>query len=242
LRQKQALALDLTHSTVFLADVHLGRSQEVSDRFSAFLDKLDPSTTIISLGDLVEVWAEGSDWDIADRYPILDRLRDRLVFYLPGNRDFLMGERWRARFHGRILPDPSEFRIGGRRILVTHGDLLLTGDYRYRLWRVLCRSRTFKHVTGQLGPDRALRMAGGLRKESEKEIARKSDATLALDRREAERRLGDRNLLVAGHVHRAERSPLGQGELIVLGAWDAGGEILHAKGDDLWFGRPEELL
>lgn len=241
LRRKQALALDLTHPTVFLSDVHLGRSQEISERFGAFLDKLDPFTTIISLGDLVEVWGEGPDWDIADHYPILDRLRDRKVFYIPGNRDFLMADRWRARYHGRVLSDPTEFHCGGRRIMATHGDLLLAGDRRYRLWRVLCRSRTFKHVVGHLGPKRALRLANGLRRKSDLDLARRAAKRPTLDRVAAERALGGRDVLIAGHVHRAQRSALGKGEMILLGAWDAGGEVAYANGAEFWFGRPEEL-
>jgi UDP-2,3-diacylglucosamine hydrolase len=232
---------------VFLADVHLGASSRAEVRFREFLRTLPLGVTIVSLGDLVDAWAEGSSYDFAHLYPLLAALRDRPNFHIPGNRDFLVGPRWTALTGGEVLGDAARIRVRcgkiGQTLLCLHGDTLLTADRRYRLWRRIARSSVFRALAGGSGHAVADRLAKTLRHGSRAEVARKPRSALNIDRAEAERLLerADADAVVCGHTHAAERSRLGKGEIIVLGAWDQGGEVLLVDERGLQFAPPEEL-
>lgn len=228
---------------VLLADVHLGADPAVDARFAAWIARVPDGWTVVSLGDLVDAWAEGAAFDLGDRFPVLAEFRRFRSFFLHGNRDFLAGTRWEARTGGRVLGDLCDVVASGRRFRCLHGDTLLTKDWRYRAWRRVCRNPLFRIGAGLAGRRFAERTASGLRAGSAAEVARKPRAAMELDRAAADCARGDADLLVCGHTHAPLREALPSGnELIVLGAWEAGGEIVRVDGRGLAFGRPEDLL
>ncbi len=237
-------SIDLLPSpgAVFVADVHLGCSPDVDARFGRFLERLPAGVSFVSLGDLVNAWAEGSSYDFGDLCPALRRLRGRPSFFLRGNRDFLMGPRWEALTGGRIVGDQASFRVGERSLSALHGDTLMTADLRYRFWRIVARSGAVAFAAAVAGRAAALRLTGALRRGSEAEIRRKDPALFRLDDEASVRAASGADLLLCGHAHEPSRSILSGGvERIVLGSWDRGGECLFAGSDGLRFGRPEEL-
>jgi len=214
--------LKLKGSVIFISDVHLGASQKVDDRFEKFLDKLDPEITIVSLGDLVDFWAEGPDYDLSDLYPVLHKFKLRQSFFLKGNRDFLIGKRWEEATGGKVLGDRVEIEAHSKRLVALHGDTLVTGDLRYQLWRRIARSGLFSVVTGMLGKQRAIKYAEGLRKGSEIEVQRKPRQSMEINLKRAHQERGNCDLLLCGHVHK----PSNKDGIITLGAWDGGAETL----------------
>lgn len=240
-KQEKILTLEPGERAIFLADVHLGVSPVVAERFSSFLDVLPRDVTIFFLGDFVDVWAEGSKYDYADLYPALPRLCERRTRFLRGNRDFMIGERWKRVTGGLILGDAAEVQCGGMKVICLHGDTLVTGDFRYQAWRRLCRSAAFRSLAAGLDRKAAERLTGGLRAGSKAEVARKEPQSMEIDHTAAAAAMGEAEVLICGHAHRPSRDPLGKGELIVLGAWDEGAESAFWDGREIRFGSPESF-
>ncbi|MEK8022770.1 MAG: metallophosphoesterase [Candidatus Hydrogenedentota bacterium] len=226
------LELPSGRPVVFFADVHLGASPRAEQRFAAFMRAVPRDVILVSLGDLVDYWAEGPGWSLVDAFPVLQAFRGREAWFLKGNRDFLMGAQWEHVTGGHVLGDSIALSAWGKEIVCAHGDDLLTGDVRYQFWKRICRTELFRNVSGVLGKKFALKTAKGLRKGSAREVARKPAESLRIDFVAAGRMLKDRDLLLCGHTHRPARRQIALGEMITLGSWDEDAEIviLDAKG------------
>ena len=66
------------------------------------------------------------------------------VYFIRGNRDFLLGEDYARRAGLRILPDPCVIELYGRPVLLQHGDLLCTDDIPYQQFRAQTRDPAFR--------------------------------------------------------------------------------------------------
>lgn len=181
---------------------------------------------IYILGDLFEVWV-GDD----DDGPVANRVRTALaaaarrcpLFVMPGNRDFLFGERFAEDTGATLLPDPALVEVDGERLLLAHGDAYCTGDSEYQRARAQLRSAAWRReaLSKSLTERRAL--AAEMRAASVAANANKPDNIMdvtaqAVD--EALCRAGVRTL-IHGHTHRPAIHDLGGGRRrIVLGDWD----------------------
>ena len=132
-------------TTLFVSDLHLEAERPaITDLFVRFLrERARAARALYVLGDLFEAWV--GDDDPAEPGATVARelraLRDAGVplFFLRGNRDFLLGEAYARRAGMRILPDPAMIVLDGRPVLLMHGDLLCTGDTAYQQFRAQTR-------------------------------------------------------------------------------------------------------
>ena len=62
------------------------------------------------------------------------------LYFMHGNRDFLLAERFCEATGARLLADPTVHEIQGVRTLLVHGDTLCTDDVDYQSWRRTARS------------------------------------------------------------------------------------------------------
>ena len=233
--------LVISGDVVFIADIHFGISKEIDARFLNFIKRLPESITIISLGDFVDFWAEGNNYDFSADYRNLSLLQKKKIFFLRGNRDFLIGDRWSKLTGGKILAEPAVINCSRNKIIAMHGDLLMTSDLRYLFWRSICRSRLFHFAAKSIGRKWAMKVARYLRIASSKEVARKSKKELSIDYSLAEKLMEEDGIIVCGHTHRSERKKLDCGELIVLGSWDKDGKVLFVGKDGLLFEQPDDI-
>lgn len=97
------------------------------------------------LGDLFDYWA--GDDDLADSFNAsivasLHALADRgvTVYFMAGNRDFLVGDAFAAAAGLTLLPDPCLRTIDGISTLLLHGDTLCTDDADYQRFRAQVRN------------------------------------------------------------------------------------------------------
>ncbi|HYD96921.1 MAG TPA: UDP-2,3-diacylglucosamine diphosphatase [Noviherbaspirillum sp.] len=136
---------------LFVSDVHLQPSLPRTTQ--AFLDFLGQHATkaqqLYVLGDLFEYWA--GDDDLAEPYhrQIAEALRALdlagvALFWIPGNRDFLIGNAFAAATGMRLLPDPYIAEIAGVRIALTHGDAQCTDDHGYMAFRAQVRQQQWQ--------------------------------------------------------------------------------------------------
>lgn len=196
------------------------------------------------LGDLFEYWFERDGRGFVFYEPHIEALaaaraagvRLTLLF---GNRDFTYRGVLHERAGAHIAGDRAVVEVAGRRVLLEHGDLLCTRDWRYQLFRRVIRSRAVRLAAGLLSLDRMTRLIESLRKASQAEIERKAPSALEVVDAAVARRLTEGfDVVVCGHVHRPARRPVRagtrDGELVTLGAWEHdGGWYVAADGQGL---------
>ena len=120
----------MSEDILFISDLHLSLDKpEITRRFLDFLEKRAPqASTLYILGDLFDAWI-GDD----DPTPPNSKIRNQLkkltqsgtrVYFQPGNRDFLLGQRFCLETGVSLLNDYATIDLMGTPTLLTHGDLL----------------------------------------------------------------------------------------------------------------------
>lgn len=163
----------------------------------------------------------------------------RPLFFLAGNRDFLVGDLLAQATGLTLLQDPTVFTFGERRWLLSHGDALCLGDTEYLAFRAQVRSPAWQQAF--LAQPLATRqeIARGMRAESE-QLKRSGREYADVDGPAALQwlRAADAPVLVHGHTHKpADHALDATHRRIVLSDWDAGARPprlealrLHADG------------
>ena len=222
-----------------ISDLHLQASEPAT--FAAWRHFMETSEgdAVFILGDLFEVWAGDDVLDApgfaADCGRVLREAASRRpVFFLHGNRDFLVGDAFSRATGVQLLADPTVLAFAGSRWLLTHGDALCLGDTEYLRFRTLVRDPAFQHRF--LEQPLAVRQQVAQSLRSESESRKQSGATYAdVDRDEALAWLAAANAdtLIHGHTHRPAEHALDAGHRrVVLTDWDVDaqpprGEVLR---------------
>lgn len=122
-----------------LSDVHLQADRP--DTFAAWRQHLlhTPADAVLILGDLFEVWvgddARSGDFESACAAVLKQATQQRRLAFMPGNRDFLVGDALLAETGVQRLADPTLLLAWGRRWLLSHGDALCLSDTAYLKFR-----------------------------------------------------------------------------------------------------------
>ena len=221
----------------FISDLHLQVGEPATAAAWQRYMGSTPADALFILGDLFEVWV-GDDITAATSDPdaafarqcqqILQATSRRLpVYFMHGNRDFLLGASALGACGMQGLFDPTVLAFQGERWLLSHGDALCLADTDYQQFRAVVRSADWQRdfLAKPLSEREAI--ARGLREQSE---ARKRgsahDPSLWADvdagsAREWLQAAGSQTL-IHGHTHRPDQHDLGQGlRRVVLSDWDA---------------------
>ncbi|HSA89033.1 MAG TPA: UDP-2,3-diacylglucosamine diphosphatase [Burkholderiales bacterium] len=136
---------------LFISDLHLTEERpEANERFIALAEgRARDAEALYVLGDFFEYWVGDDDLEDPFNAVIAGLLRDLArrgvrLFFMHGNRDFLVGERFCAATGARPLADPSVHEIHGVKTLLVHGDTLCTDDLEYQAWRRRARDPAFQ--------------------------------------------------------------------------------------------------
>ena len=213
----------------FLSDLHLQASEP--DTLAAWHHYLQttPADALFILGDLFEVWVGDDALDDPGSFEsqacalLQAASRQRALFFLHGNRDFLIGPGFARHTGATLLHDPTVLVWQGQRLLLSHGDALCLDDVDYQRFRVQARSVQWQeHFLAQpLAQRRA--QARGIRAESE---ARKQSGAVYADvdgpAAIAWLQAAHATTLVHGHTHHPAEHPLAPDvRRVVLSDWDA---------------------
>ncbi|MEW5250611.1 UDP-2,3-diacylglucosamine diphosphatase [Microbulbifer discodermiae] len=214
-----------------ISDLHLdGSRPDVTRAFCDFLRRRAAGAeALYILGDFFEVWI-GDD----DDAPLAARVASELgrfsdtgaqVYLMHGNRDFLLGQDFAQRSGALLLQDPSLATLGGRRVLLMHGDSLCTRDRDYQAFRQQAHDPDWQQALLAKPLEERRRIAAQIRTVSKTMNSRKAEDIMDVTPEEVEaamRRYGV-HTLIHGHTHRPGRHQLtvdGQAaERIVLGDW-----------------------
>lgn len=195
----------------FISDLHLCAERPaltaVFERYLA--GPARTASALYILGDLFEYWAGDDDLDD----PLNTRVARQLatladagcrVFFMPGNRDFLLGADFARRAKLEILPEPTVIPLGDRRALLCHGDSLCTDDIAYQAFRSQVRNPAWQAQF--LAQPLALRkqIIAGVRMKSEEAKSEKAAAIMDVNAASVAALLQEHGfpLLIHGHTHR----------------------------------------
>jgi UDP-2,3-diacylglucosamine hydrolase len=180
------------------------------------------------LGDLFEAWVGDDALQVPgfeqDCAAVLRATAQRLpVFFLAGNRDFLVGPGLAQATGLTLLQDPTVFTFGDTRWLLSHADALCIADTEYLAFRAQVRDPAWQQAFLAQPLATRQQIARGMRAESEqlkragREYADVDGATALAWLREA-----DAPVLVHGHTHKPGDHALdATHRRIVLSDWDA---------------------
>ncbi len=219
----------------FISDLHLQPAEPAT--VAAWQRYLNATTAdaVFILGDLFEVWV-GDDSAAepgfaADCAAVLRHAaQQRAVYFMHGNRDFLVGADFLQRCGVALLADPCVLAFGhghwpseSSRLLLSHGDALCLADTDYQSFRAQVRSPAWQ--ADFLARPLAERQAIGRQMRAHSEAAKQAAAGYAdVDTAAALAWLhaADAHLLIHGHTHRpADHALDPTHRRVVLSDWDA---------------------
>src|SRR3970040_74444 len=133
-------------TTLFISDLHLDAERpRIAALFGRFLEgEARSAQALYILADLFEAWVGDDDPSDTGAF-VASRLRalsdaGTPVYFIRGNRDFLLGDEFARRAGMAILPDPAVVTLHGKPTLLMHGDLLCTDDVAYQAFRTQTRN------------------------------------------------------------------------------------------------------
>jgi UDP-2,3-diacylglucosamine hydrolase len=220
-----------------LSDLHLQASEPATVAAWRGYLETTPADAVFILGDLFEVWV-GDDAAAlpcfeAECAEVLKAASARRpLFFMHGNRDFLLGADFAARCGMVLLDDPTVLVLHGERWLLSHGDALCLDDAEYLRFRAQVRQPAWQQALLARPLEERRQLARSVRAQSE-DRKRSPDMVWAdVDAAAARdwlQQAGARTL-VHGHTHRPASHDLGQGlRRLVLSDWDAGAHPPRAQ-------------
>jgi len=235
-------------TTLFISDLHLCPSRpEINQIFFRFLSgPARNAEALYILGDLFEYWAGDDDLTDPFNQQVCTALRALSgsgehgvpLFFMAGNRDFLIGEAFAKAAGLTLLPDPTLINLAGKPTLLMHGDTLCTDDASYQHFRQ--QVRTLEWQATFLAQPLSARKAQieAMRRESEVQKSIKAMEIMDVNAEavaEALRAHGYARL-IHGHTHRAAHHTLTvdgrQCERWVLSDWYENGSYLACDEND----------
>ncbi len=222
-----------------LSDVHLQADRPAT--FAAWRRHLldTPADAVLILGDLFEVWVgddvRSSRFEADCAAVLRESGRHRRMAFMPGNRDFLVGDALLTETGLQRLADPTLLLAWGRRWLLSHGDALCLSDTAYLQFRQQVRGAAWQAQFLAQSLAERQRQARTMRDASAAHQASQGPADWSdVDDAAAADWLvqSGAEALIHGHTHRPGTHTL-PGSLArhVLGDWDF--EALPARGSIL---------
>ena len=226
-------------TTLFISDLHIDAdSPEIGAQFLTFLaTEARSADSLYILGDLFESWIGDDDPNphYADMKSAIRELVDTgvPVFFMHGNRDFMIGDEFAAETGVTILPDPYVLEIYGESLLLSHGDACCTDDLEYQAvrkmtrdpqWQAMMLQKSVEERLAFAAQARAASMAhGGSINEEISDVNAIAIETAMIDARV--------NTMLHGHTHRPAVHQImvdgKPGKRIVLGDWYEQGSLVR---------------
>lgn len=231
-------------TTLFISDLHLDAERpQITRLFGEFIrSEARNADALYILGDLFEAWV-GDDDPSEVGNVVANELRALgqsgvPVYFIRGNRDFLVGDDYARRAGMTILPDPTVVILQGKPAMLMHGDTLCTGDVAYQQFRTQTRHPDWQKqflaqpLATRLDFAQQARAASkahqsGLQSQGTMETI--TDVSpVSVDAAFA--RYGI-DTLIHGHTHRPATHAHDGGQRIVLGDWYEQGSVLRVTSD-----------
>lgn len=214
-------------SIAVIADAHIDGPGGEPGPLIAQLEELGGSGCrhLVLLGDLFQTWIGQSRYETESIRRVVAALRELKrrgvrLDYVEGNRDFFIGRGPYADLFDSVGAEVA-VEVGGRRMLLVHGDGLNREDRLYRFWRWFSHCPPVRFAMFHLPRWLARRLVVGF----ERGLARTNfkhkteipeEPILAYARR---RFAEGHEVLLLGHYHEPRHWRLPEGEVWLLDAW-----------------------
>ena len=193
----------------FISDLHLDKSRpHINNYFMHYLKSLDSNVSdLYILGDLFEYWVGDDDPmdglnDVCEA--IIDVAEKINIWYMHGNRDFLVSKKICDNLKINLLQDPTIINNGNKKILLLHGDTLCTDDLAYQKFRLMVRSEKWQNEMLSKPLSERLMIAEALRKKSKEANMEKGEEIMDVNENEVLSVIEkhDPDIIIHGHTHR----------------------------------------
>ncbi len=251
-----SVSLGSSGNVLFISDLHLCASRpHITNAFLDFLKNTAfNAQSLYILGDLFEYWAGDDDVNDAHIQSVITAFSTLAnsgvkIFFMHGNRDFLIAENFCLSAQITLLQDPTLIILHGKRVLLSHGDALCTDDVAYQNFRLQVRSPAWQSDFLRLSLQSRKQQIEAIRMHSELEKSQKSTQIMDVNQKAVEALLiayDYPELLIHGHTHRPNEHHISlNGHSItrwVLGDWYEQGSYLVCNPDGYqsvnleWFG------
>jgi len=220
-------------SIFFISDLHLEQNKpHLTKAFENFIDsKVNLNDELFILGDFFEQWI-GDDNEDDFIKSVKNILKDKTakgltVYFMHGNRDFLIGDKFCKEVGAILLDDPYIINLEEKKIMLMHGDSLCTDDEDYQNFRNLVRSKDWQEDFLSKDLKERKEVAKNLREISSLENQTKDENIMDVNQSEVLKIIEDHSVdvLIHGHTHRPFIHDENGVPRMVLGDW----------GDFLWF-------
>ena len=217
-------------TTIFISDLHLDKDRpKVIRYFIDFLNNLESDIeSLYILGDFVEYWV-GDDDPGNGLEEVFNSIKKKSVdipiYFMHGNRDFMISEKFCNEHGMKFLKDPTEINLHGKKILLMHGDTLCVDDIEYQKFRTMVRSPLWQNEMLKKSLEERINLAKMLRAKSLSETNAKDEIIMDVNDDEVMNQLRkyDVDMIIHGHTHRPNIhkiiSEKKEYKRIVLGDW-----------------------
>ncbi|WII92516.1 UDP-2,3-diacylglucosamine diphosphatase [Kingella negevensis] len=241
--------------TLFIADLHLSDyTPDLNVLFTQFLrNHAQSADALYVLGDLFDAWT-GDDDDSVTAAEVAQAIKQFAqhapVYFIAGNRDFLLGKSYADKANLTLLPENHIIHAHGKTLLLTHGDEMCTEDTSYLRYRKIMRCKIVQKILLALPYRKRKQIAENLRAASQRK-KQNAQAYAISDVTEqgvqaALNRFPDTQIVIHGHTHRPAKHEhtFGQQtvERYVIQDWHngAGGYLALDEQGVQFFRLPEE--
>ncbi|MDW2982208.1 MAG: UDP-2,3-diacylglucosamine diphosphatase [Rhodanobacter sp.] len=227
-------------ATLFIADLHLDASRpQITALFERYLagSEVRHADALYILGDLVEAWiGDDDDAELPARIATATRaVRDAgvPVYFMAGNRDFLLGPAFAAHAGLSLLDDGTVHDIQGRRTLLMHGDVLCTDDLAYQAVRRQVRTPAWQAQILAMPLPARRAFAAKAREDSKAHTGSTMESIMDVNGAAVAEAMRKAQVtrLIHGHTHRPAvhdfRLDGAAAQRIVLGDWYEHGSVLR---------------
>ena len=195
------------------------------------------------LGDLFEFWiGDDSLSPTAERVCTgIRELTDSGVpcFFMHGNRDFLVGDRYARDAGFEILPQSIVLDLYGTPTLLLHGDTLCTDDVEYQAFRRQVRDPAWQTAFLSRSREERLGIAQQARDASKQHTSTASIDIMDVNQEAVHQAFGDHGVkhMIHGHTHRPafHEHMIDEGTVasrIVLADWYEKGSVLSVTHEE----------
>jgi len=143
---------------IFIADAHLRHMQDKNyQHLLDFLDQQQNLDALFLLGDIFEFWLGYKHVVFSAYVPLLEKLRQlsgagTKLYFVEGNHDFNLGPYFSQSLDCTLIPDQQLVEWDGRKLLLSHGDLL-NPSKNYQRLRTFWRCYPLRQLSKIVHPD-----------------------------------------------------------------------------------------
>ena len=219
---------------IFISDLHLNDDQpHIIFMFKSYLESLikknKDDIELYIIGDLFESWV-GDDHETSLNKDIKSALlqlttNNIKTYFLYGNRDFLIGNKFLEETGVVLISDPDVFTYKNKKVLISHGDEFCTDDIEYQMFRKIVRNKDWQKDFLGFPISKRLKIAGEAKDASQNSKEKKSMNIMDVNQAAIEKAINIHqvDLMIHGHTHRPAKHIIESNnhycERFVLGDW-----------------------